>query len=224
MKDVFADKDRAIATYRYSVSQLIPALTKAAWRDKHEEIVQLRPAMERERLRLRVRARRPTSGSTAATISVRACSRASSAFMYRIVPKIGPLKPLSFKAPTPEVEALFARSFRDASAPSRRSSRGGHAAASPSATPTSTPAPGTARRLRLADETWDERLERPGKHDSSACDHVLRAGFRAFYGDQPKTPAASRARTAMVARLQRRWRPWPGFSPKVDFDPADMVL
>jgi len=35
---------------------------------------------------------------------------------YRIVPKIGPLKPLKFKTPTPEAEALFIASFKDARA------------------------------------------------------------------------------------------------------------
>jgi hypothetical protein len=36
------------------------------------------------------------------------------AVVYRIVPKVGPLKPLSFKAPTPEAQDLFTRSFKNA--------------------------------------------------------------------------------------------------------------
>src|SRR5581483_8805433 len=35
------------------------------------------------------------------------------AFLYRLLPKIGPLRPLSFKTPTPQAEALFEQSFRD---------------------------------------------------------------------------------------------------------------
>src|SRR5207249_9032144 len=31
--------------------------------------------------------------------------------VYRVVPKIGPLKPLSFKTPTPEAQKLFEESF-----------------------------------------------------------------------------------------------------------------
>ena len=42
MSDVFGDEERAISTYRYSVSQLIPALTAAAWRDKKDEILKKR--------------------------------------------------------------------------------------------------------------------------------------------------------------------------------------
>ena len=33
-----------------------------------------------------------------------------------MLPKVGPLKPLAFKAPTPEAAELFAHSFRDATA------------------------------------------------------------------------------------------------------------
>ena len=38
MQAVFADADRSIATYRYAVSEIIPSLTEAAWRDKHDEM------------------------------------------------------------------------------------------------------------------------------------------------------------------------------------------
>jgi hypothetical protein len=47
MKDLFANPERAVATYRYAVSQIIPALTEAAWRDKHDEILALLPSIER---------------------------------------------------------------------------------------------------------------------------------------------------------------------------------
>jgi hypothetical protein len=47
MRDLFANQDRAIATYRYAVSQIFPALTEAAWRDKHDEIAKLTPAIDR---------------------------------------------------------------------------------------------------------------------------------------------------------------------------------
>jgi hypothetical protein len=48
MSDVFGDPKRAISTYRYAVSQIIPALTQAAWRDKREEIEKLLPAAGRD--------------------------------------------------------------------------------------------------------------------------------------------------------------------------------
>jgi hypothetical protein len=47
MRDLFGDLDRSISTYRYAVSQIIPTLTDAAWRDKHDEIVKITPAIDR---------------------------------------------------------------------------------------------------------------------------------------------------------------------------------
>ena len=47
--DVLSNQDRAVGTFRYAVSQLVPALTEAAWRDKHDEIEKLTPGVERSR-------------------------------------------------------------------------------------------------------------------------------------------------------------------------------
>jgi hypothetical protein len=115
MRDLFVDQDRAISTYRYAVSQVIPALTEAAWRDKHDEIIKLAPAIDRSAFvfsypRAAFEAdygreyQRP--GLVARFLGL----------LYRILPKVGPLKPLAFKAPTPEAAELFAQSFRDATA------------------------------------------------------------------------------------------------------------
>ena len=43
MQDLIGDVDRAVGSYRYSVSQLVPAITEAAWRDKREEIAKVTP-------------------------------------------------------------------------------------------------------------------------------------------------------------------------------------
>jgi hypothetical protein len=47
--DVLSNQDRAVGTFRYAVSQLVPALTEAAWRDKRDEIEKLTPGVERSR-------------------------------------------------------------------------------------------------------------------------------------------------------------------------------
>jgi hypothetical protein len=103
MKDVFGDEDLAIATYRYSVSQLLPELTRTAVKTNKDLVVYRYTRVQFEK-EFGTGYRRP--GFFARFI----------AFVYRIVPKIGPLSTLSFKAPTAESEALFTASFRDASA------------------------------------------------------------------------------------------------------------
>ena len=115
MKELFADHDRAIASYRYAISQIIPALTEAAWRDKHEEIAKLNPKVDRGGFVFRY-GRRDYEREHGANYQKPALFARFLGFLYRFVPKIGPLKALAFKAPTPEVEAMFVQSFRDASA------------------------------------------------------------------------------------------------------------
>jgi hypothetical protein len=111
MEDLFVEPERAIATYRYAVSRLIPELTRVAWRDKHDEIVKLLPDIQRSGFVFQYgrSAYEREYGTDYRKPSVLAKFLG---FFYRILPKIGPLKPLSFKAPTPEVERLFAQSFR----------------------------------------------------------------------------------------------------------------
>jgi hypothetical protein len=74
MNDSLKDSERAIGTYRYTVSQIVPALTEAAWRDKHDEIVRLLPHIQRDGFVFRYR-RAATSASTAPATRNRLCSR-----------------------------------------------------------------------------------------------------------------------------------------------------
>jgi hypothetical protein len=108
--DVFGNLDLALATYRHSVSVVIPEFTRAAWHMKKHELAAGRPAVSKRKF-------------------VYNLSRASYrkewhekyqkpdlwarilAFIIRILPKIGPLKVLSFQPPTSQTAALFETSF-----------------------------------------------------------------------------------------------------------------
>src|SRR6185503_14822612 len=114
MNDLFNDTERSIQTYRYAVSELIPALTRAAWRDKRDEIEKLIPGVE-QRGFVFVWRRSDFEKTYGTNYEKPGKAARFLGFLYRILPKIGPLKPLAFKAPTLEVEAMFARSFREAS-------------------------------------------------------------------------------------------------------------
>jgi len=107
---VFGDADLAIGTYRWAVSQVIPDMTRLAWRDKRDEILKANPDVaERDVVYTLTRAeyekaygtkyRKP--GMLARFIVM----------LFRIVPKFGPFKPLAFKPLTPEADRLFADSF-----------------------------------------------------------------------------------------------------------------
>jgi hypothetical protein len=97
VKEVFGDVDLAIATYRFAVSQLVPEITRKLGK-KASAYTYTRKQFERE---FGTKYRRP--GLLARFVTL----------LYRLLPKIGPLKPLSFTTPPPEAQALFEQSFSD---------------------------------------------------------------------------------------------------------------
>jgi len=110
LSDVFGDLDLALATYRHAVSAVIPELTRVAWHIKKDELGQAQPAVSRRKFVYNIsrasyrkewneKYRQPGIGARIL------------AFFIRILPKIGPLKALSFQPPTPQTAALFERSF-----------------------------------------------------------------------------------------------------------------
>jgi hypothetical protein len=115
LDDLLLSVDLAIGTYRKAVSSTIPEMTRIAWRDKREEIEQLTPGVteaafvyaytpqdyDRE---FGTKYRKP--GLLARTL----------AFLLKVVPKIGPFRPLAFEPLTPEVEKLFLDSVEAARA------------------------------------------------------------------------------------------------------------
>jgi hypothetical protein len=110
MKDLFTDLDRAVGSYRRTVSYLLPELTRIAWKSKQEEIRQLDPAASevnfvfrfpRSEYRRRFGAREPKPG----------LAERVAAFLARVLPKVGPLKVLVPKLPPKEGERLMRESF-----------------------------------------------------------------------------------------------------------------
>jgi hypothetical protein len=111
MKDLFLSEDLAIGTFRHAVGSTIPNVTKVAWDKKQEQIQKNTPDILREQFVLSLpreayekeygKDYRKPSGFARVL-----------GFLYRLLPKIGPLRPLAFKVPTPEAEALFLESLK----------------------------------------------------------------------------------------------------------------
>jgi hypothetical protein len=185
MKDLFIDHERAIATYRYTVSQIVPALTEAAWRDKRDEIAKLDPKIQRSGFVFRY-GRRDYERDHGVNYQKPALFARFLGFLYRLLPKIGPLKALAFKAPTPEVESMFAQSFRDAAARYR-------AALADIAdnrfdlrnTDFDTGRPARHGEYSLADDTYRELLDTLEERSFREVPALLRQNVLAFYGPSP---------------------------------------
>jgi hypothetical protein len=124
-KGLFLSEDLAIGTYRRSASEIIPQMTKVAWKQKKEEILKQNPNITRHQFvyrlsrrdyetqwgrsyRQRRRFNREVWGESEEKPGLLA---RIVVFLARILPKIGPLRTLRFKPPTPQTEDLFAKSF-----------------------------------------------------------------------------------------------------------------
>lgn len=186
LDDLFVDKEQAIASFRYAVSQIVPAITEAAWRDKQDEIAALTPGIARADFVFaynRVDYERDYGGN----FQKPGLFARFLAFVYRLVPKIGPLKPLSFKTPTPDSQALFADSFRLAASRYR-------AALNDAAdrrfnltnTDFDTGKQAAYGEYRLADETYAELLKELRRRKFDDVSEPLRANIRRFYGSKPE--------------------------------------
>ena len=110
VKDVLANQDLAIGSYRFSVSTLIPKMTKVALAAHKKELMQETKNFEKQKFLYRLsRAdyekkwgkdyRKPGFGTVVL------------AAILRYLPKVGPLKALAFKPPTPQTEALYFKSL-----------------------------------------------------------------------------------------------------------------
>ncbi len=109
---VFVNTDLAIGSYRFAVSQLMPTLTRAAWHYQQKEINKLSRTAKRRDVVYRYSERtyrrefgrryeRPHFGARLLS------------GVFRVLPKIGPLRPFRFRVPTQEAEDLLRASFRE---------------------------------------------------------------------------------------------------------------
>jgi hypothetical protein len=114
LDSIFTDFDLAIGTYRLGVSSTIPSMTKVAWQIKKDEIQKDEPGITRKKFyyHLSRASYRKNWGNDYRRPGLLARFLA---FIIRILPKIGPLKTLTFRTPTPATEALFVQSFEVAS-------------------------------------------------------------------------------------------------------------
>lgn len=110
MKDLFNDLDRAVETYRHTVSSIIPKATIVAWDLKKDELTKSSPGLTRRRF-IYVLRKADYRKQWGRKYDQPGAGTRVLAFFIRILPKVGPLKALAFKPPAPEADKLFMSSF-----------------------------------------------------------------------------------------------------------------
>jgi hypothetical protein len=112
LKSIFTNYDLAIATYRHTVSDLIPQATKVAWDLKKDEIERATPGITEKKFLYHL-SRASYARNWKEKYQEPGFGTKVLAFVIRIVPKIGPFRSLSFRTPTPETEKMFEASFNE---------------------------------------------------------------------------------------------------------------
>ena len=110
LKDVLVNENKVLNSYRHDVSSLIPKATRIAWHLKKDEIKDDIPNATKRKFLFNLSRsnyehewgkdyRKPSPGERLL------------AFLFKLVPKFGPLKILQFRTPTPQTEQMFEASF-----------------------------------------------------------------------------------------------------------------
>lgn len=110
LKDVLVNEDKALNSYRHAVSKTIPTATKVAWSLKKDEIAADLPGITKRRFRYNL-SRSNYEREWGKNYQKPTFKEEFLAFLYKLIPKFGPLKVLQFRTPTPETQNMFRASF-----------------------------------------------------------------------------------------------------------------
>lgn len=110
VNDVFGNMAVSISTFRWTIKFLLPNIVRTAWAKKKDDIKKDGPDAGSRRFSYRMKNRtyyhefgkdHQKAGILPTVLAV----------VVPILPKMGPLAKLRFKAPSPEIEKLFIKSF-----------------------------------------------------------------------------------------------------------------
>src|ERR1039458_7368318 len=208
LKDQFVSLDLALGTYRRTFGTIIPEATKIAWSLKKKEIVQAQPGMTKRRFlyNLKGSSYEKEWGTEYNRPGVFARVMA---FLFRIIPKVGPFKSVDFKASTPQTETLFMQSFNRTLDLYRTLLLQQQTQQTKGRLPLANTDFDTGRPTRdgeysLADKTYAKLLRDLAKQGFKGVTPELRANLLSFYRN-PKPPATG----AKKARKPDE-KDWPG--------------
>jgi Zinc dependent phospholipase C len=215
LKDVLTDEHKVIASYRHDVSELLPKATRIAWSLKKDEIMKDQPGMTKRKFlyNLSRASYRKTWGEQyqPPTFGERFL-----AFLFRILPKIGPLRVLQLKTPTPETERMFEASFNTTLDRYRQllSQVGAGLPDLPNDNFDTGKITGPGQ-YRLNDETHAKLLDALAKQNFSGAGPEVRTELREFFG-HPEAPYATKRKPKDWARVQAQLEQLKNAAPPVD--------
>jgi hypothetical protein len=201
LKTVLSDEDKVLGSYRYDVSQLLPKATRIAWSLKKDEILKDQPSMTKKKFLYNL-SRASYQKNWGKKYQPPTVWERFLAFLTRIIPKVGPLRVLQLRTPTPETERMFEASFN--ATLDRYRKLLGQVDTGPPDLPNDNFDTGEITgpgKYRLNDETHAKLLDALAKQNFSGASPELRAGLLEFYG-HPDAPYATKQKPKEWAKVQ----------------------
>ena len=191
LKEVFVNVPLAIGTYRYTIKNLMPDLTKAAWKAKESDIRKAHPDATRRTFTYRMKRAKYESNWGDSYERPGFFTRVM-AWIIKALPKVGPLRSLGFTMPNPEAEKLFYDSFNTTVTnygvmltKLRQQNTIVQNLQLDTGKPTH---PG---EYKLTDETYDKLLEKLAGNDFKNISPDIRKSILDFYKDAGKNKKAA---------------------------------
>ncbi len=197
LKDVASTVDLSLASYRHSVASVIPEMTKVAWEEKNKELMQASPGLTRRKFVYALE-RSSYEKEWGSDYGKPGPWARFLAFLFRILPKVGPLKALTFHAPTPATQKLFMESFVKSLKlyQEQLASIRTHAAFTLVNTNFDTGEPSKFGAYRMADDACGKLLIKLKEHRFDGVDADLRRNLLEYYGNA--APADAKAAEALA--------------------------
>src|ERR1700686_3509124 len=201
LKNVLSNENKVLGSYRHDVSQLLPKATRIAWSLKKNDILKDQPGITKRKFLYNL-SRASYQKNWGKQYEEPTFRERLLAFLVRILPKIGPLRVLQLKMPTPATERLFEASFNQSL--DRYKKLLGEAGAGQPDLPNDNfdtgeiTAPG---KYKLADETQAKLLDGLVKQNFVGASPEIRAELLEFFG-HPDAPYAMKQKPKEWAKVQ----------------------
>ena len=208
LDDVLPRLDLAVGSYRYAVSRLIPELTVVALKTHREEILAATPTASEAVFVYRI-SRSDYEKEWGKDYSRPGVGTRLVGTMIRVLPKIGPLKVLSFQKPTPQTEEMYVKSINSTADQYRRfleQIRSGRVTLPNRDLDSGKPA--VSAEYSLADETYADLLGRLTDDKFKTTSPDLRKDILGFYEGGVSSSKKDKAREERLAKQLDQLKAW----------------
>jgi hypothetical protein len=206
LTDVMPHEQLAINTYRRSISQIIPEMTKVALLVKGDELKREIPDFNRQHFLYHL-SKADYTRSWGTGYKEPGAGAHLMAAVFKIMPKVGPMHALNFKEPTPKTEDLY---FKSVNQTIDRYSQSLHEVKArtlltPPNIDLDTGKPTRLREYPLADYTYRGLLDELAFDNFSHMDHALRDNMLQFYDGFGLPPQGTRIDRCVADRWTKTW-------------------